>query len=199
MFGYSAQEALGRPMLMLIPFERRAREEPDILARIARGERVNNFETVRIRKDGRGVDVSVTISPMKDSLGRIMGASNIARDITERKVAEKRAIEQLARLSLLNQITQAIGGREDLGSIYRVVLHSLEEDLGFDLGCICDYDPTSGGLTVLNVGVRSQTLALELGLAEQAHIPIDANGLSRCVRGQFVYEPDITEVKLPFP
>jgi PAS domain S-box-containing protein len=199
MFGYTAQEALGRPMLMLIPFERRAREEPDILARIARGERVNNFETVRIRKDGRGVDVSVTISPMKDSQGRIVGASNIARDITERKVAEKRALEHLARLSLLNQITQAIGGREDLGSIYRVVLHSLEEDLGFDFGCICDYDPASGGLSILHVGVRSQTLALELGLAEHAHIPIDANGLSRCVSGQFVYEPDITEVKLPFP
>jgi PAS domain S-box-containing protein len=198
MLGYSAQEALGRPMLMLIPLERRT-EEPDILARIARGERVSNFETRRIRKDGREVTVSVTISPMKDSQGKTVGASNIARDITERKVAEKKAIAQLARLNLLNQITRAIGGREDLGSIYRVVLHSLEEDLGFDFGCICDYDATSGGLTVLHVGVRSQTLARELALTEQAHIPIDANGLSRCVRGQFVYEPDITEVKLPFP
>jgi PAS domain S-box-containing protein len=198
MFGYSAQEALGRPMLILIPFERR-NEEPDILARIARGERISNFETRRIRKDGREVDVSVTISPMKDSQGKTVGASNIARDITERKVAEKRAIEQLARLSLLNQITQAIGGREDLGSIYRVVLHSLEEDLGFGFGCICDYDPTSGELIVLHVGVRSHILAVELALTEQARIPIDANGLSRCVRGQFVYEPDITEVQLPFP
>jgi PAS domain S-box-containing protein len=198
MFGYSAQEALGKPMLMLIPFER-SNEEPDILARIARGERVSNFETRRIRKDRREVDVSVTISPMKDSQGKTVGASNIARDITERKVAEKKAIAQLARLNLLNQITRAIGGREDLGSIYRVVLQSLEEDLGFDFGCICDYDPTGRGLTVLHVGVRSQTLALELALTEHAHIPIDANGLSRCVRGQFVYEPDITEVKLPFP
>ena len=199
MFGYSAQEALGRPMLMLIPFERRTREEPDILARIARGERVNSFETRRIRKDGREVDVSVTISPMKDSQGKIVGASNIARDITERKVAEKKAIAQLARLNLLNQITRAIGGREDLGSIYRVVLHSLEEDFGFGFGCICAYDATTGELTVLHVGVRSRTLALELALTEQTHIPIDANGLSRCVRGQFVHEPDITEVKLPFP
>ena len=198
MFAYSAQEAVGKPMLMLIPFERRS-EEPGILARIARGERVNSFETRRIRKDGRGVDVSVTISPMKDSQGKIVGASNIARDITEHKVAEKKAIAQLARLNLLNQITRAIGGREDLGTIYRVVLHSLEEDLGFDFGCFCDYEPTSGGLTVLHVGVRSQALALELALTEQAHIPIDTNGLSRCVRGQFVYEPDITEVKLPFP
>jgi hypothetical protein len=88
-----------------------------------------------------------------------VGASNIARDITERKVAEKKAVAQLARLSLLNQITRAIGGREDLGSIYRIVLHSLEEDLGFDFGCICDYDPTSGALTVLQVDARSQPLA----------------------------------------
>jgi PAS domain S-box-containing protein len=198
MFGYSAQEALGKPMLMLIPFERRS-EEPDILARISRGERVNTFETRRIRKDGRGVDVSVTISPMRDSQGKTVGASNIARDITERKAAEKKAIAQLARLSLLNQITRAIGGREDLSSIYRVALHSLEEDLGFDFGCFCGYEPTNGGLTVLHVGVRSRALALELALTEQTHIPIDTNGLSRCVRGQFVYEPDITGMKLAFP
>ncbi|MDT7817675.1 MAG: hypothetical protein QOJ42_7591, partial [Acidobacteriaceae bacterium] len=198
MFGYSAQEAQGKKMMMLIPQEHSA-EEPDILARIARGERVAHLETTRRRKDGRHIDVSVTISPVRDRQGKIVGASNIVRDITERKLAEARVSEQLSRLSLLNQITRAIGGREDLGSIYQVALRSLEEDLGFDFGCICDYDPISRKLQIIHVGARSRTLALELALTEQAYIPIDANGLSRCVLGQFLYEPDIADVILPFP
>jgi PAS domain S-box-containing protein len=198
LFGYSAQEVMGRPMTMLIPPERHG-EEPDILAGIARGEPVDQFETVRIRKDGRRIDVSVAVSPIKDSQGKVVGASTIARDITEAKAAESKAHAQLARLNLLHQITRAIGGRDDLRSIYQVVLRTLEEDLGFDFGCICDYDATLQELTVVHVGVRSQPLALELALTEQAHIPIDANGLSRCVRGQLVYEPDITEVKMAFP
>jgi PAS domain S-box-containing protein len=197
MFGYSAQEAQGKMMMMLIPPGRSA-EEPDILARIARGERVAHLETTRRRKDGRHIDVSVTISPVRDRQGKIVGASNIIRDITERKVAEARVNEQLSRLSLLNQITRAIGGREDLDSIYQVALRSLEEDLGFDFGCFCDYDPISRNLQIIHVGARSRTLALELALTE-AHIPIDANGLSRCVLGQFLYEPDIAGVILPFP
>ncbi|HEX6494363.1 MAG TPA: ATP-binding protein, partial [Acidobacteriaceae bacterium] len=155
--------------------------------------------TMRQRKDGKHIDVFVTTSPVRDKQGKIVGASNIVRDITERKVAEARVNEQLSRLSLLNQITRAIGGREDLDSIYQVALRSLEEDLGFDFGCICDYDPISRKLQVVHVGARSRTLALELALTEQANIPIDANGLSRCVLGHFIYEPDIKSILLPFP
>jgi two-component sensor histidine kinase len=80
---------------MLIPPERH-HEEPEILARIRRGERVEQFETVRIRKDGSRIDISLTVSPVKDSEGRIIGASKIARDITERKRAQARQ-ELLAR------------------------------------------------------------------------------------------------------
>ncbi len=198
LFGYSSEEAVGKPMMMLIPPERRT-EEPAILARVASGERVAHFETVRIRKDGRRIDVSVTISPMKDSLGRIVGASTIARDTTERRASEARAQAQLARLSLLHQITRAVGGRQDLASIYQVVLLSLEEHLHFDFGCICDYEPARQELTVVHVGAGSLPMGLELALTEQAHIPIDANGLSRCVRGQLVYEPDTRDVKMAFP
>jgi PAS domain S-box-containing protein len=198
LFGYSSHEVLGRPMMMLIPPERHG-EEPDILSRIAHGESVDHYETVRIRKDGARIDVSLTISPMRDSQGKIVGASKIARDITERKAAEAKAQGHLVRMNLLHQITRAIGGRHDLRSIYQVVLRSLEEQLGFDFGCICDYDPTRQELMVIHVGVQSQPLSLDLALTEEAHIPVDANGLSRCVRGQLVYEPDITNVKMPFP
>jgi PAS domain S-box-containing protein len=198
LFGYSSEEAVGKPMMMLIPPERGS-EEPAILARVASGERVAHFETVRTRKDGKRIDVSVTISPMKDSLGRIVGASTSARDTTERKASEERAQAQLARLSLLHQITRAVGGRQDLASIYQVVLLSLEEHLRFDFGCICNYEAARPELTVVHVGAGSQPMGIELALTEQAHIPIDANGLSRCVRGQLVYEPDTRDVKMPFP
>ncbi len=84
LFGYSAAEAIGKPVRMLLPPER-ANEESDIMARIRRGETFSHFETVRVRKDGSKIDVSVTISPIKDGAGAIAGASKIARDITERK------------------------------------------------------------------------------------------------------------------
>jgi PAS domain S-box-containing protein len=86
-FGYTPDEAIGRPMLMLFPPER-FHEEAEILARITRGETVGHFETERIRKDGGRITVSVTISPVLDSEGRIVGASKIARDITAQKKSE---------------------------------------------------------------------------------------------------------------
>jgi PAS domain S-box-containing protein len=88
LFGYSAAEAVGKPIQMLLP-EDRAHEESEILARIARGEHVQHFETIRLRKDGKAIAISATISPIKDSRGAIVGASKIARDISERKRAEE--------------------------------------------------------------------------------------------------------------
>lgn len=88
-FGYGAYEAIGRPVTMLIPDDR-LEEEPAILARINAGERVDHFETVRRRKDGTLIDISLTISPIRNSDGTIIGASKIARDITERRRAEQR-------------------------------------------------------------------------------------------------------------
>jgi two-component system cell cycle sensor histidine kinase/response regulator CckA len=88
LFGYSASEAVGQSIQMLLPPER-ASEEYDILARTERGERLDHFETVRMQKDGKRVDVSVTIAPLRDSAGTIIGGSKIARDITDRKCAEE--------------------------------------------------------------------------------------------------------------
>lgn len=88
LFGYSAQEVVGKPITILIPDDRQD-EEPDILARLRKGERVEHFETIRRRKDGSLADLSLTISPIRDSNGHIIGASKIARDITERKAAER--------------------------------------------------------------------------------------------------------------
>jgi PAS domain S-box-containing protein len=87
LFGYTAAEVIGRSVTILIPPDR-LDEEPNILARLRRGERVDHFESKRRRKDGTLIDVSLTISPVKDAQGNIVGASKIARDITERKRAE---------------------------------------------------------------------------------------------------------------
>ena len=86
-FGYSAGDIVGKPITTLIPTERQ-HEEREILATLARGERVEQFDTVRLRKDGRRLDVSLTSSPVRDSEGRLIGASKIVRDITERRRVE---------------------------------------------------------------------------------------------------------------
>jgi PAS domain S-box-containing protein len=88
LFGYSPQEAVGRPITLIIPPERHD-EEREILARLRRGERIEHFETVRVAKDGRRIDISLTISPLRDGEGRLIGASKVARDITERKRREQ--------------------------------------------------------------------------------------------------------------
>ena len=94
-FGYSAAEVVGKPMSMFMPLQR-LHEETEILARIRRGDSVEHFETVRLRKDGKAIDISATISPIRDSSGAIVGASKIARDITDRKRAEQAVQESLA-------------------------------------------------------------------------------------------------------
>ena len=92
LFGYSAEEAIGKNIRVIIPPDRLAEEE-SILERLTRGERVEHFDTVRVCKDGRAVDVSLTISHVKDSAGHVVGASKVARDISERKAVEK-ALQQ---------------------------------------------------------------------------------------------------------
>jgi PAS domain S-box-containing protein len=90
-FGYSADEVLGEPITIIVPRER-APEAQEVLARIARGERVRRLETVRVRKDGTKVDISLTVSPIKDSSNQVVGASKIARDVTSIKSAERRLL-----------------------------------------------------------------------------------------------------------
>ncbi|HEX2736094.1 MAG TPA: ATP-binding protein [Polyangiaceae bacterium] len=116
-----------------------------------------------------------------------------------RRTTEQKVQAQLQHLNLLHQITRAIGERQDLNSIFQVVIRSVEEHLPLDFACVCTYDPVSHSLTVVSVGIASEALALGLAMPERATVPVDENGLSRCVRGELVYEPDITDVPMPFP
>jgi signal transduction histidine kinase/ActR/RegA family two-component response regulator len=131
---------------------------------------------------------------------------DLSRAITalETEVAQRRQTEsklqiQLERLNLLDQITRAIGERQDLQSVFQVAVRSLEEHLPVDFCCICLHNSATHEVRVTCVGVNSEALAMDLAMGEQASIPIDENGLSRCVQGHLVYEPDIAEVKFPFP
>ena len=101
MFGYTAAEAVGRPITLIIPPER-LDEERDIIDRLGRGERVDHFETVRVAKDGRRLDISLTVSPIRDAEGHVVGASKVARDVTERKraEAERARLAETLRLAL---------------------------------------------------------------------------------------------------
>ncbi len=112
-FGYSSEEAVGRSIMMLLPDDR-ADEETVILAKLRNGESVSHFETVRVTKFGRKLDVSVTISPVKDASGQIIGASKIVRDITEQKRAaaamlmQQSAMEHMARLNTMGEMTAVL-------------------------------------------------------------------------------------------
>jgi PAS domain S-box-containing protein len=101
-FGYDAAEAIGQPVTLLIP-EDRFDEEPSILERIRKGERVDHYETIRRHKDGHLIDISLAISPIKDEQGKIIGASKIARDISERILQEQEIAFQARLLSAVEQ------------------------------------------------------------------------------------------------
>jgi PAS domain S-box-containing protein len=198
LFGYTAAEMIGQPMARLFPADL-VNEEPRILARIARGEVVDHFETVRLDKQGKPIDISTRVSPLADNTGKIIGAANIARDITERKQADRKLQDQLARLDLLQQITRAMDERQDMESIFQVVIHRLVADLPLDLCCVCLADPAAETVTAASIGVQGESLAVEMLLPEQSAIDVKATGLSHFMRGQLVYEPDVRVLSLPFP
>ncbi|MES1165706.1 MAG: PAS domain S-box protein [Verrucomicrobiota bacterium] len=104
LFGYAASEMIGRPILLLLPAERH-HEETDILRRLGRGERISHFETIRVHKDGRRLDVSAAISPLYDHAGRVCGASTVVRDISDRRRVEEQG-RQIGALDLENQRIQ---------------------------------------------------------------------------------------------
>jgi PAS domain S-box-containing protein len=144
LFGYLAEEVIGKPVTILIPQDRQ-NEELSILKRIRRGDRIDHYETIRQRKDGSLIDVSLTISPMRDADGHVVGASKIARDITERKrsetqisalareaehraknlLANVRAVVQLSEADTPDGLKEAIAGRiEALANVHSLFVQS---------------------------------------------------------------------------
>ncbi|MGB6452370.1 MAG: ATP-binding protein [Steroidobacteraceae bacterium] len=143
-------------------------------------------------------DYSVRAPPAAgNELGLLTDAFN--HMLTRIEEGQSRLHSQLTRLDLLHRITHAIGERQDLPSIFQVVLRTLEDDLPLDFGCACLYEGGTDTVSLATVGAGSVPRTQALGLTEREAIPIDQNGLSRCVEGRLVYEPDTREVHFPFP
>jgi PAS domain S-box-containing protein len=200
-FGWRRAEAMGRLLAdTIVPQRDRDAHRRGLERYLATGEAVvlnRRIEVTALHRDGREFPVDLAITALQGSGPPSFSA--FVRDITERKLGEARMQAQLERMQLLDQITTAIGARQDLQSIYQVAIRSLEERLPVDFACICRYDPSDEALFVVRVGAHSLPLALELAMQEHARIAIDANGLSRCVRGELVCEPDLAASPFPFP
>lgn len=119
--------------------------------------------------------------------------------LTRIEEGQERLQSQLARLDLLHRITRAIGDRLDLPSIFQVVVGTLEADLPIDFGCVCTYEPGAHFIAPQSIGPGSRPVAQALMLGDGAAIPVDENGLSRCVGGELVYEPDTSSLPFAFP
>ncbi len=167
-YGYSAQEAIGRPMTLLLP-EDRPHEESEILERIARGEAVEHFETVRRTKTGDLIDVSLTISPLRDKTGRVIGASHVARNVSERK-----------RLEAQLRHTQKL---ESLGVLAGGVAHDFNNLLTGILG------NTSLALETLSTNNPARNLLRDVLNASERASHLTRQLLAYAGKGRFVIEP----------
>jgi PAS domain S-box-containing protein len=176
-FGYTASEMLGQSILRLLPPDRQE-EEARILSRLQRGERVDHYETVRVRKDGRRIDVSLSISPIRDAEGVVIGASKIARDISD----QKRAVQQLAEAN--EQLQRANRMKAEFIS---TLSHELRTPLTAMLGWIQLFkenptpDDLSQGIEVVerNIRIQSQLIEdlLDMSRIEAGKIALDIQRL----------------------
>jgi PAS domain S-box-containing protein len=139
LFGYSADEVLGKSITILIPASHQ-HEEPEILRRIRCGERVEHFETTRRHKDGHLVEISLTVSPIRDAACRIIGASKIARDITDYKRTEKAMAARLREQASLYRLTERLQLAKDIEEVYEAALDAILDALTCQRASILLFD-----------------------------------------------------------
>jgi PAS domain S-box-containing protein len=201
-FGYTAHEAVGQNITLIVPWEHRAEEE-GILRRLAQGGRFDHFETVRRRKDASTLDVSLTISPIRDSNDRVIGASNVARDITERKRAEqalRESEEQLAAeadaLADLNEWSGRLWRSRTLNEGLDEILAGVIQLMGADKGKIQLIEPHRPVLKVITQRGFQQDF---LDFFHEVSIT-DNSGCGRALRsGERIVIEDIEEDSLYAP
>jgi PAS domain S-box-containing protein len=201
-FGYSADEMVGTSIMRLIPPELQSEEE-EILACIRRGERYDHFETVRLRKDGRRLHVSLTISPIKDANGIVVGASKIARDITDRKLAEKalRKAQDVAEVAnaeralLLESERAARSEAERASRMKDEFLATLSHELRTPLNAVLGWANTlrAGRLRPEELTAGLETI--ERNARVQAQLIDDLLDMSRIISGKV--RLDVQRIDLP--
>jgi PAS domain S-box-containing protein len=133
LFGFTAEEMIGQPIVRVIPEELRY-EEAEILAKLRRGERIERYETIRVHKDGHRLEVSLTISPVRDATGRIVGAAKIGHDISARRRVERALKDEAATLETLHRVGQAVASQLELESIVQVVTDAAKDLTGAAFG-----------------------------------------------------------------
>jgi PAS domain S-box-containing protein len=133
LFGYTAAEMIGQSITRLMPPEIQ-REEIDILAQIRRGERIERFESIRLHKDGRRLNISLTISPVRDLAGQIVGAAKIAHDVTEKKRVEKALQAEARAHEILYEVGQLVAAQSDLERVVQTVTDAATELCGASFG-----------------------------------------------------------------
>ena len=176
-FGWSADEAVGQSIMLIIPPERRA-EEDYVLGQIRQGLRIEHFETVRIRKDGRPIDVSLTVSPILNSAGRVIGTSKIARDISERRRMEAERDELLVREQAARARAEALNRTKD--EFLATVSHELRTPLNAIFGWARMLESST-----MDDAARARALAAIVRSATmQARLVEDLLDLSRIVTGR---------------
>jgi len=183
--------------LTFYPGEARKRLEAAIHAAISKGTPYD-LELEFVSAAGARKWVRTISRPVVRD-GEVVHMRGALQDVTAHKLSELQLRAQLQRLHLLEQITRAIGERQDLASILQVVARTVEEELPLDFCCVCLYNAGERNLTIAAVGLAGAPLGEQMSLTERARIQIDENGLSRCVRGKLVYEPDISVHRFPFP
>ncbi len=186
-FGYTAEEIIGRSILTVVPPEL-AHEEAEILRRLARGERIQNFETVRVRKGGERFSVSLTISPIKDEHGRVIGASKIARDITDRKRIERE------REKLLRREQAARSQAEEASRIKDEFLATISHELRAPLSAISGWAHLLGTASLKDSDRTHAVEAIQRGVQSQTQLINDLLDVSRIVAGKM--RLDIRALKL---
>ena len=196
--GQAADEQLGSGWAEHVHPDDRERVRLEWEAATRRGDLFDAEFRIR-RADGVYRWFRTRALPLRDGSGAVVKWFGSNTDFDDYKQSEQRLHAQVDRLNLLDQLTRAIGERQDLQSILQVVVNRLEDHLPLDFSCACLYDRADETLTVAHVGGRSAAVAAELALTERTRIPIDRNGLSQCVRGRLVHEADITAIDFPFP
>jgi PAS domain S-box-containing protein len=223
--GYSPEEFLAIGYMDMIHPDDHLKTLQAIERQMKRGESITQYEARFRHKDGSWRTLSWRSKPeghfiyavARDVTDSAAAASAMraAHDLLEVRVeqrtselaaanatlrdSESRLSDQLQRLALLSRITRAIGERQDLRSIFQVVVRALEDELPVDFCLVSLYDAAQNQLAVSCISVKTEALARQIGLIQETIVPIDENGLGRCVQGHLVYEPDISATRFEFP
>jgi PAS domain S-box-containing protein len=200
-FGYSEAEAVGQNILLIIPPDR-AHEEVEILRRLRQGERIEHFETCRVRNDGKELQVSLTVSPLRDATGAIVGASKIARDITERKLADeaiRRSEAELKRAAVereqLLEAERAARSEAERASIIKdEFLATLSHELRTPLSAILGWSQLLAAGDLPEEEIAQGLDSIERNARAQAQLIEDLLDMSRIISGKLRLDVQWTDV-----